>query len=151
MITRLIWTIWTPMSSVPKKADKLNLSLSDNNTVLNFYLLYHWLVSTTCRNVSFRMCVMCAYSTWHYKGNGSCKTWCSMQCALLVTVVRHCSSMWWHYNNEILFLLPGLCLGNPLVTLLRRGQWCVQLWCLLVITIYKHLNKLSSCWWFQMP
>ena len=28
MITRLIWTIWTPMSSVPKKADKLNLSLS---------------------------------------------------------------------------------------------------------------------------
>ena len=27
MITRLIWTIWTPMASVPKKADKLNLSL----------------------------------------------------------------------------------------------------------------------------
>ena len=26
MITRLIWTIWTLMSSVPKKADKLNLS-----------------------------------------------------------------------------------------------------------------------------
>ena len=22
-----LWTIWTPMSSVPKKADKLNLSL----------------------------------------------------------------------------------------------------------------------------
>ena len=28
MITWLIWTIWTPMSSVPKNADKLNLSLS---------------------------------------------------------------------------------------------------------------------------
>ena len=28
MITRLIWTIWTPMASVPKKANKLNLSLS---------------------------------------------------------------------------------------------------------------------------
>ena len=28
MIKRLIWTICTPMSSVPKKADKLNLSLS---------------------------------------------------------------------------------------------------------------------------
>ena len=28
MITRLIWTIWTPMSSVPQKADKLSLSLS---------------------------------------------------------------------------------------------------------------------------
>ena len=28
MIKRLIWTIWTPMSSVLKKADKLNLSLS---------------------------------------------------------------------------------------------------------------------------
>ena len=28
MIKRLIWTIWTPMSFVLKKADKLNLSLS---------------------------------------------------------------------------------------------------------------------------
>ena len=28
MIKRLIWTKWTPMSSVLKKADKLNLSLS---------------------------------------------------------------------------------------------------------------------------
>ena len=28
MITRLIWTKWTPLSSVPKKADKINLSLS---------------------------------------------------------------------------------------------------------------------------
>ena len=28
MIKRLIWTIWTPMSSVLKKADKLNLSFS---------------------------------------------------------------------------------------------------------------------------
>ena len=26
LITRLIWTIWTPMSSVPQKANKLNLS-----------------------------------------------------------------------------------------------------------------------------
>ena len=30
MITWLIWTIWNPMSSVPRKADKLNLSLSLN-------------------------------------------------------------------------------------------------------------------------
>ena len=28
MIKQLMWTIWTPMSSVPKKADKLNLSPS---------------------------------------------------------------------------------------------------------------------------
>ena len=28
MIKRIIWTIWSPMSSVLKKADKLNLSLS---------------------------------------------------------------------------------------------------------------------------
>ena len=28
MIKRLLWTIWTLVSSVPKKADKLNLSLS---------------------------------------------------------------------------------------------------------------------------
>ena len=36
MITWLIWTIWTSMSSVPKKADKLNLSLSlvDGTTLI---------------------------------------------------------------------------------------------------------------------
>ena len=34
MITQLIWTIWTPMSSVPKKADKLNLSLLQENTAM---------------------------------------------------------------------------------------------------------------------
>ena len=28
MITRLMWTIWTPMSTVPQKADKHNLSIS---------------------------------------------------------------------------------------------------------------------------
>ena len=45
MIKRLIWTIWTPMSSVLKKADKLNLSLSLISTVgipilirLNLYI-----------------------------------------------------------------------------------------------------------------
>ena len=42
MITRLIWTIWTPMSSVPKKADKLNLSLlSVTCAVLVQYLSCH--------------------------------------------------------------------------------------------------------------
>ena len=35
MITRLIWTIWTPMSSVLKRADKLNLSLSLYHTHSN--------------------------------------------------------------------------------------------------------------------
>ena len=33
MIKRLIWTIWTPMSSVLKKADKLNLSLSLHGSI----------------------------------------------------------------------------------------------------------------------
>ena len=37
MIKRLIWTIWTPMSSVLKKADKLNLSLSLSH---NRHLIY---------------------------------------------------------------------------------------------------------------
>ena len=32
MIKRFVWTIWTPMSSVLKKADKLNLSLSCGHT-----------------------------------------------------------------------------------------------------------------------
>ena len=34
MITQLIWTIWTLMSSVPQKADKLNLSLFSLLSVL---------------------------------------------------------------------------------------------------------------------
>ena len=38
MIKRLIWTIWTPMSSVLKKADKLNLSLS--LTWISDYIFY---------------------------------------------------------------------------------------------------------------
>ena len=37
MITRLIWTIWTPVSSVPKKADKFNLSLPQKTTDLIIY------------------------------------------------------------------------------------------------------------------
>ena len=39
MITRLIWTIWTPMSSVPKKADKLNLSLAQSE-LTRFFLVF---------------------------------------------------------------------------------------------------------------
>ena len=57
MIKGLIWTIWTTMSSVLKKADKLNLSLSlslsatSNNKVIkltifyfgeSYLLLTHW-------------------------------------------------------------------------------------------------------------
>ena len=41
MITRLIWTIWTPMSSVPKKADKLNLSLHIAKHSKDFLSLHH--------------------------------------------------------------------------------------------------------------
>ena len=37
LIKRLIWTIWTPMSSVLKKADKLNLSLSLSCSQLSIY------------------------------------------------------------------------------------------------------------------
>ena len=54
MIKRLIWTIWTPMSSVLKKADKLNLSLSlslklpsgkyqDASLMISQYLFSWWL------------------------------------------------------------------------------------------------------------
>ena len=49
MIIRLIWTIWTPMSSVPKKADKFNLSLSLGfwpgevmEKSWNFFLRFLW-------------------------------------------------------------------------------------------------------------
>ena len=43
MIKRLIWTIWTPMSSVLKKADKLHLSLSGSH-------LYHGCDIVKCRS-----------------------------------------------------------------------------------------------------
>ena len=46
MITRLIWTIWTPMSSVSKKDDKLNLSFSLSNNVDQ----YVWCI-TRCHSV----------------------------------------------------------------------------------------------------
>ena len=35
MITRLIWTIWAPIFSVPQKADKLNISLSLSISLLH--------------------------------------------------------------------------------------------------------------------
>ena len=35
MITLLIWTIWTLTSSVPKKADKFNLSLPGANELIS--------------------------------------------------------------------------------------------------------------------
>ena len=41
MIKRLIWTIWTPMSSVLKKADKLNLSLSLSQTPQCIRQIFH--------------------------------------------------------------------------------------------------------------
>ena len=41
MILRLIWTIWTPMSSVPTKVDKLNFSLSWKTIAPPPHFLYH--------------------------------------------------------------------------------------------------------------
>ena len=44
MITRLIWTIWTPMSSAPQKADKLNpllsLSVKLTSNIRTFIYIY---------------------------------------------------------------------------------------------------------------
>ena len=48
MIKRLIWTIWTPMSSVLKKANKLNLSLS---------LRCSWPIMIQLTNAIYRSCV----------------------------------------------------------------------------------------------
>ena len=50
MITWLIWTIWTPMSSVPKEADKRNLSLSLSLSLsLMHYKSYTNIKSTPCQ------------------------------------------------------------------------------------------------------
>ena len=41
MITQLIWTIWIPMSSIPQKADKLNLSLSGYTGIRIMLMICH--------------------------------------------------------------------------------------------------------------
>ena len=43
MIKRLIWTIWTPVSSVLKKADKLNLSLSLSLSLSLYEIAFRWM------------------------------------------------------------------------------------------------------------
>ena len=40
MITRLVWTTWTPMSAVPKKAVKLNHSLTHYPIGLHLHVIY---------------------------------------------------------------------------------------------------------------
>ena len=55
MIKWLIWTIWTPMSSVLKKADKLNLSLSPYSYFLSGN---KYRKNITCKNIGqFQFCI----------------------------------------------------------------------------------------------
>ena len=55
MIKWLIWTIWTPMSSVLKKADKLNLSLSLSLSQHNKLLL---------KPIKFKICIPVMVDSW---------------------------------------------------------------------------------------
>ena len=76
MIKLLIWTIWTLMSSVLKKADKLNLSLSlVACSVLSHYLsqcrvIFDWtcwnkLNAIWIKNFCSRKCIWkCFYKMW---------------------------------------------------------------------------------------
>ena len=75
MIKRLIWTIWTPMSSVLKKADKLNLSLSLSmgiypHLLLQYPMWYSYISGVTMLCVfkfSFHLkCLTCrsTYKAW---------------------------------------------------------------------------------------
>ena len=67
MITRLIWTIWTPMSSVPKKADKLNLSLS-LSIVISPQLICDVIQMRGTGIVTSYSSIVLACTIWH-KGN----------------------------------------------------------------------------------
>ena len=61
MIKWLIWTIWTAMSSVPKKADKLNLSLS-----LSYLVQPLTLVGVRTLLIIGVLCSFCRIQ-WHFE------------------------------------------------------------------------------------
>ena len=55
---------------------------------------------------------------------------------------------WWHYDIEMLSILPALCEGNPLVIggFPSQRTTDVELGCFLCC-FSKLLNKHASCWW----
>ena len=62
MIKRLIWTIWTPMSSVLKKADKLNLSLGQIRRFLEPCDLEIWRMTLKNNRAPLLCCfLLCAW------------------------------------------------------------------------------------------
>ena len=72
MIKRLIWTVWTLMSSVLKKADKLNLSLSCIEKC-NIWVIYYFILSysvTGCWRDSLLVVELtaCWLSSWQPAG-----------------------------------------------------------------------------------
>ena len=69
MIKRLIWTIWTPMSSVLKKADKLNLSLSLSSSSS---WLFKWAPSLRIGCAERHSCTVRVIHPAHWKGMEFC-------------------------------------------------------------------------------
>ena len=65
MIAQFIWTIWTLMSSVPKKADKLNLSLS----VIRILFIYIKIIRS-----GKGIPILKIRASYHYSGNSY--DWC---------------------------------------------------------------------------
>ena len=144
MIKRLMWTIWTPMPSVLKKADKLNLSLSlqhgkwENNLCSKMESSLEW-ISCITRSVDWRLShictVRCCYnmvqcSSWYFAQH--CSDWskinglgqgCSNSIALAMELLQSCTKPWkYKYRNR-----------HPIA----------PLWCLL----WGFERKVTVLWW----
>ena len=122
MIKRLIWTIWTTMSSVLKKADKLNLSLSLSCN--NVWVKILWI---SIRNIK----VWSVYS-WEITDD---KT-------TLVQVMawRHqATSHWWIWFGRFFLFIIFLIFYSFIHYFLVEGwggmavQWCLEVYLIMQI------------------
>ena len=73
MVTRLVWTTWTPMSTVPKKAVKLNHSLT-HFTNFRCHRQPVYMHSFSCRSGAFQpvICIKilsAEQSNWNFAGD----------------------------------------------------------------------------------
>ena len=149
MITRLVWTIWTPKSDVPKKAIKLNYSLTH---LVEVKAWWHQAIAST--NVDILPLI--------YLGNISVKSesiWktqhdCHKIKEICVEMGRvRLKETWWCHQMETFSALLAICSGNSPVT----GEFPTQrpVTCSFDVFFDLRLNKRLSKqlwgWWFETP
>ena len=132
MITLLIWTIWTPMSSVPKKADKLNLSLSlplslceyikDFSSEMHSKLYLYWVYRYFPRS-QWVNCTGIKCSSWWIGAKLTVYSSVqSMEYCLICTVHLKCPTLY----NSCLFIFMSTCIEMGNVALVSiNGTTCV--------------------------